>query len=102
MNLHLKIVLILFSVLLRPNKILLKIIKLLYRGSAVSTVCFLICKIPPLVPGATSEVLQGLAPWPMVVITLSYLVLIYAGSLMCWQVADNCTIQLKNRFNADP
>lgn len=102
MNFYLNFVLVAFAGILKPHKNALRVIKFVYRGMAVSIAGFIAYKIFPLVPGATSEVFQGLVPWPMLLVTVSYLILMYAGSLMFWQVADNCTIQLKNRFNVGP
>jgi len=101
-SVYLSVLLIAFSAILNPHKNVLKVIKFIYRGSAISTTGFISYNVFPLIPGATAEVIQGLVPWPMVVVTISYLVLMYVLSLMFLQVADNCTIQLKNRFNLAP
>ena len=101
-NILLAVLLVIFTVILKPHRNILKGIKLAYRSLAVAIMGFFSYKIFPLVPGAASEVAQGLVPLPMLIVTLSYLLLIYAGCLMFWRVSDQCTIQLKNRFNIEP
>ena len=98
----LNLLLITCAVILLPHKNVLMAIKWVYRGLAVAISGFLSIELAPLVPDALSEIMQGSIPLPVVIFTVSYLILIYAASLMFWQVADNCTIQLKNRFNIEP
>lgn len=95
-------VLIIFAAILRPHKRVLQLIRLFYRSLAVSISGFLSYKIAPLFPGAFSEAIHGLVPAPLMLAMTGYLMLMFAGSLMFWKVADNCTIQLSNRFNLVP
>ena len=101
-SIYLNFLLVVLSAILKPHKNSLRLIKIVNRTLAVSVAGFISYKVAPLVPGAASEVIQGLVPAPMVLVTISYLLLMYAGSLTFWRAADNCTIQLKTRFNIDP
>lgn len=95
-------VLIIVAAILKPHKKILIMIKLINRLLAIVIAGFLSQKVFPMVPEVIPEILNGLVPWPMLTVTVSYIILMYAASLMFWQAADNCTIQLKNRFNVDP
>lgn len=98
----LSLVLIFFASILKSHKNVLRLAKFFYRFLAISISGFFSYKIAPLLPGAFLEAIHGLVPAPLIIVTLSYLLLIFAGSLMYWQVTDNCTIQLKNRFDIAP
>lgn len=95
-------VLIIVAAILKPHRNVLMMIKLINRLLAIAIAGFLSQKVFPMAPEVIPEVLSELVPWPMLTVTVSYIILMYAASLTFWQAADNCTIQLKNRFNVDP
>jgi hypothetical protein len=96
-----KLLFLLITVLQRPNKYLLLVVKHSYKFMAVSIAVFFF-NVLPLLPGTIAEVYAQEVSPALVLAMFSYLLLIFAASLSFWQVADQCTIKLKNRFDIEP
>ncbi len=96
-----ELILLLVTLLQRPSKTLLKIVRSVLRTTANSiTILFAACF--PFLAGATQEVITGAFPLDTAVVMLVYFSILAYNRHKFLQSSDKITIQIKERFGEVP
>lgn len=91
--------LLLITLLSKPRKEILKVVKYIYRYAAIK-IAILFFLITPYFWGAAQEVISGQVPLLTVLVALLYIGVFKFIAKQFWSVADACTIQLDKRFSS--
>lgn len=84
-----------------PRREILRAVKAIYRWAAIS-ISVLVTIISPQVYAASQEVFSGAVSYKAAISLLGFLITLWWLRKMFLSVADNCTIQLNNRFGETP